>query len=156
MNLRERVGTAQRTQVLDLLSQALEQGYLDLGEYESRMSAVHGARFVGDLTSQVADLPRQLRWYPYPVPVAPIAPRPATGSDQRAYPWAVVSVVLGGLSLFCALCWGIGGVLGVAAILLGRPGLKSPSSYPLAVIGILLGAAGLTLSLLTILLFVML
>ncbi|GGM24471.1 DUF1707 SHOCT-like domain-containing protein [Micromonospora yangpuensis] len=156
MNLKERVGTAQRNQVLDLLSQALEQGYLDLAEYESRISAVHGALFVGDLTSQVADLPRQLRWYPYPVPVAPVALRPATDSDLRARPWAIVSVVLGGASLFFALCWGIGGILGVAAILLGRPALKSPPNQTLAVIGILLGVAGLGLSLLSIVLFLLL
>ncbi|MFC6023320.1 DUF1707 and DUF4190 domain-containing protein [Plantactinospora solaniradicis] len=82
----ERVGTAQRNTVLELLSQALEQGYLDLSEYEERMTSVHTARTVGDLVRPLVDLPSQFRWDPRGH-FAPGAPAPAQARPVQPSGW---------------------------------------------------------------------
>ncbi|WP_225947005.1 DUF1707 and DUF4190 domain-containing protein [Plantactinospora soyae] len=82
----ERVGTAQRNTVLELLSRALEEGYLDLSEYEERMTSVHTARTVGDLVRPLVDLPSQFRWDPRPYP-APAAPAPAPVRPTQPVGW---------------------------------------------------------------------
>jgi hypothetical protein len=71
-----RIGDAQRAEVLNLLSQALEEGYLDLGEYDQRMTAATAAKTADQLVDQVADLPHQLQWSPQRSAVA--HPGPAT------------------------------------------------------------------------------
>jgi truncated hemoglobin YjbI len=53
-----RIGDAQRTEVLNLLGQALEEVYLDLGEYDQRITAATAAETADQLVDQVADLPR--------------------------------------------------------------------------------------------------
>ncbi|KXK60342.1 hypothetical protein AWW66_19405 [Micromonospora rosaria] len=147
MDLNERVGTVQRTQVLDLLSQALEQGYIDLADYERRMSLVHTATVVGDLTSQVADLPRQFHWHPQQAQMAPVTPTVGVDPEKRIRTMTLASVSLGGVALVTSICGGVGALFGVAAILLGRPGLKSARNHGLALTGIILGAVGIVFSL---------
>jgi hypothetical protein len=51
----ERVGTAQRTEVLELLNRALEEGYLSLDEYEQRMRATSNAETMSQLHTQLRD-----------------------------------------------------------------------------------------------------
>jgi hypothetical protein len=82
----ERVGTAQRNTVLELLSRALEEGYLDLSEYEERMTSVHTARTVGDLVRPLVDLPSQFRWDPRG-PLTPGAPAPAQVRPTQPTGW---------------------------------------------------------------------
>ncbi|WP_434740302.1 DUF1707 domain-containing protein [Micromonospora sp. SH-82] len=146
MDLNERVGTAQRTQVLDLLSQALEQGYIDLADYERRMAAVHSATVVGDLTGQVADLPRQFHWHPQQTSAATPNPQVTVDPEQRTRTMTIAAVALGGFSVVASLCAGVGALFGVAAILLGRPGLKSARNHNLALTGMILGAVGIVFS----------
>ncbi|MGI5149217.1 DUF1707 SHOCT-like domain-containing protein [Plantactinospora sp. CA-294935] len=158
--MNERVGTAQRGTVLDLLSRALEEGYLELAEYEERMVSVQAARTVADLTRPLADLPAQFRWYPHPPAGAATAPlvRPSVGRPGQAGQlgqagtergeerdtW-VAALILGIVSLPLSLCLGAGVLPGTVAILLGRP-RRGRSHQVRATIGMVLGVVGVALS----------
>jgi hypothetical protein len=138
----ERVGTAQRTAVHDLLSTALAGGYLELAEYEERAAAVDAARVVGDLVAQVADLPAPLRWDPgQPAP----APPREQGDDVRVSNRA--AFVLGIASIPMAICLGAGLIFGVAAIIMSLPGGRAASGWGLALTARVLGLIGIVLSL---------
>ena len=52
-----RAGDREREATADVLGQALSQGYLDLGEYESRLQTVYSAQTDPDLRALTADLP---------------------------------------------------------------------------------------------------
>ena len=52
-----RVGDRERERVAARLAQALSQGYLSIGEYETRTDAAIAARTVGALDELMADLP---------------------------------------------------------------------------------------------------
>lgn len=170
----ERVGTVERGTVLDLLSRALQEGYLELGEYDTRITAVHSARTVGDLMGQVADLPPAFRWPPQPLPVvggpvagapvgAVVTPYPApVGVVVTPYPtpvggfvtphparetshgMAIASAVLGSISLVTAFCSGIGVVFGIVAVVLAIRPMKAKDKT--ARVGMALGLAGIALS----------
>ncbi|MCU7722700.1 DUF1707 domain-containing protein [Actinoplanes sp. KI2] len=58
----QRVGHAERTQVLGLLGNAFEAGVLPVGEYDARVAAVGGATRASQLRLQVADLPPPYAW----------------------------------------------------------------------------------------------
>jgi hypothetical protein len=60
----ERVGNTQRTHVINLLNKAVEEGYLDLYEYERRMITASSAATQGELVAQLWDLPAEFRWDP--------------------------------------------------------------------------------------------
>src|SRR5690349_19666733 len=60
----ERIGTVHRTQVIDLLNQALAEGRLSETAYDSRVVAVSTATYASDLQAQVQDLPPGLQWDP--------------------------------------------------------------------------------------------
>jgi len=162
----QRVGNAERGAVLELLSRALGEGYLELDEYDNRITAVHGARTVGDLMGQVADLPPAFRWPPQPSPavVAPM-PGPAAGPVAVPYPvpggafapqsapapvggavhgMAIASAVLGSISLVSAFCSGIGFFPGFAAMLLAVRPLRAGDNT--ARVGMILGMVGILLS----------
>lgn len=160
----QRVGNAERGAVLDLLARALGEGYLELGEYDNRITAVHDARTVGDLMGQVADLPPAFRWPPQPPPmmVAPVpgpvagpvavpcpgpggafAPQPAP-VNGAVHGMAIASAVLGAISLVSAFCSGIGAVPGVAAVLLAVRPLRAGDNT--ARVGMVLGLVGVVLS----------
>ncbi|WP_170107829.1 DUF1707 SHOCT-like domain-containing protein [Micromonospora echinospora] len=140
MNLHERVGSDQRTAVLDLLSQALAGGYLTLGEFDQRTVAAHSAVTVGDLVNQLKDLPRQFHWMPH---AAPALRHEHPGRDVLAS----TAVVLGAASLPMSLCLGLGGVLGIAAVILGRFSLRKNEHHSRSVLAIVFGLVGLALSL---------
>src|SRR5687767_12719619 len=113
--MNERVGNAQRTHVLDLLSNALQEGYLDLPEFEQRMSIVTAAKSADELMSQLADLPLQFRWDPRTLPSPPVrvlplppAPTKAPGPDTRTT--AIASLVLAIASIPLSVCFGMGGL----------------------------------------------
>lgn len=65
-----RVGHAEREQVVALLQASVSGGYLNLDEFEQRVSRVHEATTRGDLRAVLADLPAADR--------SPVAPRAAT------------------------------------------------------------------------------
>jgi Domain of unknown function (DUF1707) len=139
---RERVGNAQRTVVLELLSSALEQGYLDLYEYEVRLTRVTESKVVGDLYAQVADLPEQFRWDPQ-------QPLPKSRQEKRqesADTMGLVSLVLGAASIPTSMCF-IGGILAVPGVFLSIHALKHGSDRTKARIGLVLSLVGLVMSL---------
>lgn len=150
---RERVGTAQRNHVLDLLGRALAEGYLDLSEYEQRAGRVAAAKTAGELISQVEDLPANFRWVPQPAPYAPAplgATAGATGAPhvgRNTHVSSIASLVLGIASLPFALCVGIGALFGVAAVVLAIPGLRNHTDYGKSIVGMVLGALGIVLGL---------
>jgi hypothetical protein len=134
----ERVGTAQRTIVLELLSRAVGEGYLDLDEYEVRAARVTEGKTVSALYTAVADLPPQFRWDPN-------QSVPKTGRDkarESAHTMAVVSIALGAASIPLSMCLGAGGIAGIIAIVLGRLGMRDDENRSKALIGLILGLLG--------------
>ncbi|MBF9131886.1 DUF1707 and DUF4190 domain-containing protein [Plantactinospora sp. S1510] len=148
--MNERVGTAQRTQVVGLLSEALGQGYLDLTEYDQRMSAATSAKTVAELSGQVADLPPQFQWDPRRVP-PPAAPRSASPSNTSTA--SVASLVLGITSIPLAICLGVGGLFGLAAVVLGRSGMRGTGDHGKALTGLILGCLGILSSIFVVLVY---
>jgi hypothetical protein len=138
----ERVGNAQRTEVIGLLGRALDDGALGLADHDGRIVAVGTATTTTDLLLQVWDLPPEYRWQPPPPP----APDRAPGQ---------LALVLGIVSVPLAFCL-VGIVPGVIAVVLSRRGPPPPGLSPalagrvLGILGILMSAAaGLAAILLT-------
>ncbi|WP_306205127.1 DUF1707 SHOCT-like domain-containing protein [Actinoplanes sp. RD1] len=130
----ERIGTVHRTQVIDLLNQALAEGQLPEPEYDSRIVAVSTATYASDLLEQVQDLPPRLQWDPRNA--AP--PTPPSRNAGRA------ALALGILSVPSSVCL-LGGVLGVVAVVLSFRGRGAHGVGP-ALIGRALGIIGVALS----------
>jgi hypothetical protein len=148
VQLNERVGTAERTTALELLSRAVAGGYLDITEYDQRIVAVHGARTVGDIVTQLRDLPQDFHWHPgrepVPVPVpVPVQPAPASGNPHTL---AVLALTFGIASIPLGLCVGVGAVPGIAAVLLARRVWRERREQGLAVTGAVLGLIGVAFS----------
>jgi Domain of unknown function (DUF1707) len=131
----ERVGTAQRTQVIEALSRALGEGYLTLEEYDHRVVAVGSATYASELLGTVQDMPPEFGWDPRPVP-------PPPGRPAR---FARTALVLGVVSLPSSVCL-LGAVFGVAAIAFSVPGGRGAGPWSPAMIGRVLGAVGIALS----------
>ncbi len=144
MQMNERVGTAQRQAAVELLTRALEGGYIDLVEYERRMVVVQSAKFAGDIVGPMSDLPRQFQWNPHHpmAPVVPPMPVPQQAPDADVRSKSTVSLVMGALSLPLALCFGLGLIPAVASFFLARPGLKAYPTNTSAVVGLILGVIG--------------
>ena len=130
----ERIGTVHRTQVIDLLNQALTEGRLPEADYDSRIVAVSTATYASDLLAQVQDLPPRLQWDPRNA--APPAP-----PDRNAGRGALI---LGLMSVPLSFCL-IGGILGIAAIVLSTRGSGAHGVGP-ALIGRVLGILSVVLS----------
>lgn len=144
----ERVGNAQREKVVELLGKALAEGYLDLAEYEQRMTAATAAKTTTELSRQLADLPISFQWDPRQhrmsaLQVRPPQTQPETGTANGT---AIASLALGALSLPMSLCFGAGALLGLIAVVLSFPGMRSSASHTKAVLGLILGCFGTALS----------
>jgi hypothetical protein len=97
-----RAGDADRQQVADRLHRALEEGRLDLGEYDERLQRAYAAKTYGDLDGLLDDLP-----------AASVVPHAATAPDiyhhaTRRWLWenweswfAVVGLVIGIYAFIC-------------------------------------------------------
>ncbi|OJF10162.1 DUF1707 SHOCT-like domain-containing protein [Couchioplanes caeruleus] len=131
----ERIGTVHRTQVIDLLNQALAEGHLPEPAYDSRIVAVSTATYASDLLAQVQDLPPRLQWDPRNA--APPTP-PDASAGRGALALGLISVPLS----FCL----IGGILGIVAIVLSTRGRGAHGVGP-ALIGRVLGITSVVLSL---------
>ncbi|MFX0594956.1 DUF1707 SHOCT-like domain-containing protein [Melissospora conviva] len=159
----QRVGLAERTTVLQLLTRAFGEGYLQPGEYDARAAAVHGARTVGELMAPVADLPAGFRWAPPPaipppvagVPVGgavapvvgvPVGAPPGSPAGGVSHGMAITSAVLGSISLVTSLCSWLGVAAGIAAVVLAIAPMRAKDST--ARVGLVLGLVGITLSVL--------
>ncbi|SCL22661.1 protein of unknown function [Micromonospora pallida] len=140
MNLHERVGNDQRAAVLELLSKALADGYLTLSEFDQRSLAVHSAVTVGNLVGPLRDLPRQFHWMPQSAPAVRHA-----AADKS--PLALTAVVLGVVSLPLSLCGGLGGILGVAAAILGGVVARNKMDHSKGVLALTLGLVSAAISL---------
>jgi hypothetical protein len=147
----ERVGNAQRAAVLELLSRAVEEGYLDLDEYEARVTRVTEGKTIAALHAQVADLPPQFRW-------DPSQPLPKSRQERErdsASSMAVVSLALGAAAIPASLCFGAGGIVGIAAVFFARRGLRHEAGRSKALAGLVLGIVGIALSIGVVLLFLL-
>ncbi|MFY1631826.1 DUF1707 SHOCT-like domain-containing protein [Solwaraspora sp. WMMB335] len=137
----ERVGTAERDQVVGLLGQALSEGYLGLAEYEHRVSVATAARTTGELVAQLRDLPRRFDWKPG----TELAGRlPSAGRAVATRTSIALLLAIGALPL--SACYGIGGLLGLAAIGLGRAGLRTGDQRTKAFVAIGVGLSSVVLS----------
>jgi hypothetical protein len=145
----ERVGDAQRTAVLDLVDRAYAEGFLDAGEHETRRVGVTGSKTVSELHAQVADLPARFRWDPArPAPANRPEPSPEAGRVPPSHgAMALMSLVLGVVSIPMFLCFGSGAVFGALAVIAGTRGVRDRAARKLAIAGIVLGAVGIVLGL---------
>jgi hypothetical protein len=130
----ERIGTVHRTQVIDLLSQALGEGALTMEQYDTRVVSVSSATYASDLTAQVQDLPPRLQWDPRNA--APATP-PNRTAGRTALILGIISVPLS----FCLLGW----IVGIAAVVVSTRGHGAHGVGP-ALIGRVLGIVGIVLS----------
>jgi hypothetical protein len=139
----ERVGTTERNHVADLLGKALEGGYIELAEYEQRMTAATAARRSDELVAQTADLPAEFQWSPRQQ-IMPGTPPPVDygTAERNTRTTAVASLILAIVSLPLAICYGIGGIFALAAIVLSRPGMRSRTNYGISIAGLVIGIAG--------------
>jgi Domain of unknown function (DUF1707) len=138
----ERIGNAHRAAVLEVIGRALAEGYVDLGEYETRMAAVTEAKTLRVLLAQVADLPPHLRWNPswgFPRSQEDLAREAARKS-------ALTALILGAVSLPASLFLGAGLVLGPIAITMARKGLTEPDCRTQALAGTVFGLLGVLAS----------
>ncbi|MEU7904734.1 DUF1707 domain-containing protein [Actinoplanes sp. NPDC049118] len=130
----ERIGTVHRTEVIDLLNQALDEGLLTTPQYDARVVAVSTATFASDLLGQVQDLPPRLQWDPRNA--APPTP-PNRGAGRTALILGLFSVPMA----FCVLGW----IPGIAAIVMSTRGNGAHGVGP-ALLGRVLGIISVILS----------
>ncbi|GAA3335347.1 hypothetical protein GCM10020358_03250 [Amorphoplanes nipponensis] len=105
-----RAGDADRQAVVERLKTALEEGRLDLHEYDERLQQTYAAKTFRELDGVVTDLPgpipaQQSRVQPFQPPAAP---QPAAGVGET--PRSGVRPFLasyGGVVLVCFLIWGL-------------------------------------------------
>ncbi|HEU4347945.1 MAG TPA: DUF1707 domain-containing protein [Actinoplanes sp.] len=131
----ERVATAERSEVIALLTRALDDGRLDIARYDARVAAVGAATYASELVAQLGDLGPEYAWLP-PTAVVPATAR--TGPARAA-------LVFGILSLPTSFCV-FGGLLGIVAIVLSFRGHRPRGLGP-ALLGRVFGVVGLVLSL---------
>jgi hypothetical protein len=105
-----RAGDSDRQVVADKLKAALDEGRLDLHEYDERLQQTYAAKTFGDLDPLLSDLPgtipaQQSRVQPYQPPAAPRqAAEVGETKQQGARPFLAS---YGGVVLVCFIIWGI-------------------------------------------------
>ena len=134
----ERVGNSQRTEVIGLLGQALDDGTLALGDYDGRIVAVGISTHTCDLLAQLRDLPPEYGWQPHPAAEPPVSP-PLGATPPRP---DRAALILGMASLPLSVCF-VGGVLGMIAVGLS---LRNRPASRAALTGRVLGGIGILLS----------
>jgi len=128
------VASDDRTEVIGLLNHALEQGDLPIDDYDHRIAAVGTATYASELLAQLRDLPPEYAWLP-PAAVAPPAEPARSGRG---------ALILGLLSLPASFCV-VGGVLGVAAVVLSLRGERQ-SGLSAKLMGRVFGIVGIVMS----------
>lgn len=102
-----RAGDADRQQVADQLKKALDEGRLDLGEYDERIQRAYGARTFADFDGLLDDLPGTVpvqKSQIQPAPPAPGAPVSAAAEAHGRRSGVQPAI---GLFLLCTVIWGI-------------------------------------------------
>jgi hypothetical protein len=131
-----RVGNAERTEVIALLTRALDDGHLTLAEYDGRIATVSAASHVWELATPLNGLPPEFGWLP-----AAAQPPAAPGRNTANY--GRISLILGLVSLPLSVCF-VGWVFGILAIVYaGRAGGRGFSA---ALIGRVLGIVSILLT----------
>ena len=82
-----RIGNAERDKVVEQLTAALNEGRLELVEYDERVRQVYAAKTAGELVPITADLPA-------PAPPAPKRRPLRTAITPDELKWAGVAVIL--------------------------------------------------------------
>lgn len=101
-----RAGDSDRQAVADKLKQALDEGRLDLHEYDERLQRTYAARTYGDLAGLLDDLPtaaitpRPAAVTPRPAPPPPPATTGHAGDLVRSVPGGFV-----GVFVVCTVIW---------------------------------------------------
>ncbi|MEU4158777.1 DUF1707 domain-containing protein [Actinoplanes sp. NPDC026670] len=98
-----RAGDGDREKVAEQLKQALDQGRLDLSEYDERVQKAYSAKTYGDLEGLLADLPGTV-----PVEKAQVEPRrsaaaPESGDHRRPGRSPFPGIL--GVFLVCVVVW---------------------------------------------------
>jgi hypothetical protein len=130
----ERIGTVHRTQVIELLNQALDEGHLDQTAYDDRLVRIISATYASDLLGQVQDLPPRLQWDP----ANACPPTPPNRNAGRA------ALILGIVAVPSSFCF-LGGLLGMIAIIMSFRSGGTHGVGP-ALIGRVLGIVSLVLT----------
>lgn len=91
---RMRASDADRERVVERLRAALDEGRLDLGEYDERMQQAYAAKTYGDLDGLLTDLP--VGALPVPAPAEEKRPKSPTGEwiVHQWQSWVPAAVVL--------------------------------------------------------------
>jgi hypothetical protein len=133
----QRVGTADRTEVIGLLSRAFDEGRLPMEDYDQRVARVGTATYASELLDQLQDLPPEFAWLPRTAVATPAAGHQPAASGRAA-------LILGILALPTSFCV-LGGVLGIIAVVLSLRGDRRAGLGP-ALIGRVFGIVGIVLS----------
>jgi hypothetical protein len=105
-----RAGDSDRKAVADQLKLALDEGRLDLSEYDERLQQTYGAKTFADLDGLLDDLPGTVPPQHSQVqPAATVAGSPATSGPRRSTGNQVARWVgpYGGVILVCIVIWAI-------------------------------------------------
>ncbi|SHN36243.1 DUF1707 SHOCT-like domain-containing protein [Cryptosporangium aurantiacum] len=94
-----RVGDAERQAVVTRLKAALDEGRLDLHEFDERAAAAYAAKTESDLTPLTADLPEQ-----HPQPASSVTARKRLTSGESS--WIRLAVLLTGIWLITSIARG--------------------------------------------------
>jgi hypothetical protein len=102
-----RAADADRQQVADQLRTALEEGRLDLAEFDERLRDAYAAKTYGDLDRLLTDLPNAAPVVPAPpaVPPAAIGPRDGLTRTWLGHVWGPWIKTLVFFTLIWALGW---------------------------------------------------
>src|SRR5262245_32453118 len=101
-----RAGDSDRQAVAEKLKQALDEGRLDLGEYDERLQQAYAAKTYGDLKGLLDDLPgagapvRAKPADPVPRQAEPPQARSKAGQLMRAWLGG-----FGGVFVLCTVIW---------------------------------------------------
>lgn len=99
-----RAADADRQLVADQLKAALDEGRLDLSEYDERLQGAYAAKTYGDLDRLLTDLPNAAPV----VPASPVAPVPAASGPPATSAWlGHVWVPWVRAAAFFTVIWGI-------------------------------------------------
>jgi hypothetical protein len=112
-----RAGDADRQAVADTLKAALDEGRLDLHEYDERLQQAYAAKTYGELETLITDLPgvvpaQHSQLQPQPAGQQPASTRDAgsgAGKMRKSGvpPWVAS---YGGVILICVVVWGISSI----------------------------------------------
>jgi hypothetical protein len=136
-----RAGDGDRQVVADQLRTALDEGRLDLHEYDERLQQTYAAKTYGDLQGLVTDLPgtipaQRSRLQPAAAPQPPVAePAQKRGMPNWVGPyagvvavsvliWAIASIASGELLYFWPIWMLFPLVFGVVGQMTGRGGKR--------------------------------